>query len=186
MLRDLISHLASDCIRFYPPPGPFRQRVVTSRGWAATGLLLPSLEIDTVAIGKDVINAESPICVSSNFICRWCAEWWRQGGICGRASDGAKQELLVESVEHHPQRQSTPANAVFRNLKHKPRPNHLLCAVVASLTPHPRSYLGPVAVCRPHSASTNSSLVTANIVRRTLSQRISQSNRPLRPLRTRR
>ena len=42
------------------------------------------------------------------------------------------------------------------------------------------------SVCKPHSASTNSCFVAANIVHRTLSQRISQSNRPLRPLHARR
>ena len=166
--------------RILPTAWTFSTAGGDTRGWAATGLLLPSMAINTVAIGKDATEAESPICVPSNFICRGCAEWWRQSGIGGRASDGAEHNLLVQSVEHHPQRQ--PANAVFRTLKHKPRPNHFLCAVVASLTPQPRRNLGPVAVCRPHSASTNSSLVTANIVRRTLGQRLSQSNSPLRPL----
>ena len=42
-----------------------------------------------------------------------------------------------------------------------------------------------ISVCKPHSASTNSSSVTTIIVHRILSRRISQSNRPLRPLRTR-
>ena len=45
-------------------------------------------------------------------------------------------------------------------------------------------YLRLISVCKPHSASINSSSVTVNIVHRTLSQHISQSNHPLRPLRT--
>ena len=47
-------------------------------------------------------------------------------------------------------------------------------------------YLRPLSVCKPHSASTNSCFVAANIIHRTLSQRISQSNRPLHPLHARR
>ena len=47
-------------------------------------------------------------------------------------------------------------------------------------------YLRPLSVCKPYFASTNSCFVAANIIHRTLSQRISQSNRPLRPWHARR
>ncbi len=106
---------------FYHPPGQSRQRVVvmpgTGRRRACFFLHSNLMVIHIVGNRNGAIDAESPICIPSNFVCGGCVDWWMQSGasrVCGWASDGANHKLLVPSVEHHPQMPVTaiPANAV--------------------------------------------------------------------------